>query len=117
MEISMKIMEELTLDYFKSFSNQDIDALTKLFDKNIKLKDWNINVSGVDNVISANKDIYKSVDKINVTPKRMYSDGLTTINEIEIEITVNEKKEIINVLDIIEFAKWGKIISINAYKQ
>jgi hypothetical protein len=47
----------------------------------------------------------------------MYTDGLNTINKIEIEVNIDDKIEVINVLDIIEFAKWGKIISINAYKQ
>ncbi len=117
MDISMKIMEELTLEYFKSFSNQDIEGLSKLFDKNVRLKDWNIDVIGIDNVLDANKGIYNSVKTINVKPKKMYSDGLTTINEIEIEVNIDDKIEVINVLDIIEFAKWGKIISISAYKQ
>ena len=49
------------LQYFKDFSNQNIEALSEMFSEDIHLCDWNIDVTGKENVINAIKDIYLSL--------------------------------------------------------
>lgn len=109
--------KELTIEYFKIFSNKDTDKLTELFDDSIVLKDWDIQKFGKEEVIAANQNIFDFVDKITVTPIKICSDGNTTASEIEIEVDVNGKIEYLNVVDFIEFSSENKIISVTAYKR
>ena len=54
--------------YFKVFSDQNIDELSKLFADDIELRDWENFSSGKSNVILTNKKIFDSVKSINVKP-------------------------------------------------
>jgi hypothetical protein len=108
---------QITTEYFKIFSNKDINKLSQLFDNNIVLKDWDIEKFGKEEVIKANQNIFDSVDKITVTPIKICSDGNTTASEINIEVIVNGKIEHLNVVDFIEFSEENKILSITAYKR
>ncbi len=103
----------LCKNYFKVFSEKNIDELTKLFSKNVTLKDWENSASGLIEVLKVNKKIFKSVNTIEVKPINIYSDNNTVISEIEIFIDKSDK---INVVDIISFDQEGKILSITAYK-
>ena len=103
----------LCKNYFKVFSEKNIDELTKLFSKNVILKDWENSASGLIEVLKVNKKIFKSVNTIEVKPINIYSDNNTVISEIEIFIDKSDK---INVVDIISFDQEGKILSITAYK-
>ena len=67
------MMIDKVLQYFKDFSNQNIEALSEMFSEDIHLCDWNIDVHGKENVINAIKDIYNSVDSITIKPVYFYS--------------------------------------------
>ena len=99
--------------YFKVFSDQNIDELSKLFADDIELRDWENSSSGKSNVILTNKKIFDNVETINVKPKNIYQDGNVVIAELE--ILVNSKESII-VVDIIHFNESAKICRINAFK-
>ena len=105
---------DITNNYFKYFSNKDINSLKNYFAENIVLRDWNIFADGKIEVIKANEEIFKSLNSIHVTPKKFYQDGLTVL--CEIEIMINEK-ELLKVLDIIKFNEKKLIVEISAYKQ
>ena len=110
-------LKELTTEYFAIFSNKDIDNLSKLFDETVVLKDWEIEKFGKSEVISANQNIFDSVDSITVTPVKIFVDENTTASEITIEVDVNGKVEHLNVVDVIEFSSENKILSVTAYKR
>ena len=105
---------EIVKEYFKLFSKKDINALKSLFSKDIILKDWDINVKGINNVIETNEKIFKSVETILVTPIAIYQDGFVLVCEINILVNNPEK---IRVIDIIKFNKNKKIQEISAFKQ
>ena len=110
MEINLK---QLAKQYFETFSNKDIEALSEMFSDDIFLRDWEIQASGKSEVIAANKNIFSSVETINVRPTHIYCDNSTVIAELQ--ITVNGDINLL-VTDIIEFDDSGKIIDIRAYK-
>ncbi len=99
--------------YFKTFSNKDIQGLGEMFDINCSLRDWEINVTGKDKVLEANKKIFDSVETIEVQAQNIYCDENIIIADLL--ITVNNMEKLL-VVDIIEFSENGKIISIRAYK-
>ena len=107
-------LKDIIKNYFNYFSNKDIEKLKNLFSNNIRLKDWDIDAKGIDNVLDANKKIFDSVDTIVVSPINIYQDNMVLLCEINILINNAEK---LNVIDIIKFNKDKKIIEISAFKQ
>jgi hypothetical protein len=104
---------ERAVKYFEDFSAKDISSLENLFDKNVSLRDWEVNVNGLADVLTANQKIFTSVKSIAVKPINLYEVDHTVIAELIINI---DNKDFINVVDIIDFSKSGLITSIRAYK-
>ena len=109
----MSKLRELSINYFELFSNKEIESLRLMFDKNIKLRDWEIDVKGIDDVINANLKIFNSVDSIKVKPLLVVEDDKCVFAELDIVIN---GKDSIKVVDIIEFNEKSKIVSIRAFK-
>ena len=84
-----------------------------MFSIDISLRDWEIEATGIDNVIEANTKIFNSVETIVINPLRIYQEQQTVIAEIEIVVNDTEK---ILVTDILEFDDTNKIKFIRAYK-
>ena len=106
-------LKEITLKYFKDFSNKDISSLKKVFANDIFLRDWEIEAKGIDAVIKANQNIFNNVISILVDPQNLYQEGNIVIGELK--IVINDS-EIIYVVDLLEFNKDNKIKRIFAYK-
>ena len=107
-------LKDIVKIYFSYFSNKDLQNLENLFSENINLKDWDINVMGKKEVLKANKNIFDSVESINVTPLNIYQDENVIL--CEIDILINEKEKL-RVIDIIKFDENNKIEQISAFKQ
>ena len=100
-------------NYFFYFKNKDIESLKLLFNDNIKLRDWEIDVNGFKNVVTQNIKIFENLNKFNLKIINIYQSGNVIFAEIEIILANNE---IINVLDKITFDDESKIIEIVAFK-
>lgn len=109
----MKYQNQL-VNYFKYFSNKNINLLSEMFSDKVELSDWNISAIGKDKVIEANQNIFDSVNSIRVIPVNFYSKSDLTY-AVQIYIIINDE-EVLNVIDVIEFDNDGLILSINAYK-
>lgn len=115
--IQMNYKEKLE-KYFKTFSNKDLEGLSQMFSDDVTLVDWDINASGKEEVLNANKEIFQSVDTINVVPYFYYAGE--NAYAVEIDVIVNSGKvseEILHVVDVICFNQEGLIQSIEAYKR
>ena len=44
-------------EYFRKFSNKDLSGLKKMFSRDVSLRDWEINVRGINQVIEKQKKI------------------------------------------------------------
>ena len=106
-------IKDIALSYFKTFSEKNIDGLREMFDNNISLRDWDIDKKGIQNVLNANLNIFQSVKSINAIPQNIISENNFVFAELK--IIVNNAEEL-KVVDLIEFNKKGKIISIKAFK-
>tara|TARA_B100000989_G_scaffold292942_1_gene269603 strand:+ start:510 stop:839 length:330 start_codon:yes stop_codon:yes gene_type:complete len=105
---------ELAKKYFDYFSKKDIQNIKNIFSEDITLKDWEIEATGINDVVEANKKIFNSVESIIVTPKNIYQDNFVLICEIDIIINNTEK---LKVIDILKFNENYKIKEISAFKQ
>ena len=126
------MMIDKVLQYFKNFSNQNIEALAESFSEDIHLCDWNIDVEGKENVLGAIKDIYSNVKYITVKPVYFYSndkdwfaceiviDGENAEAKQEVDDDGNTQMTLtwsLEVVDVIHINTEGKITSIKAYKR
>ena len=106
-------IKDTALSYFKTFSEKNIDGLREMFDDNVTLRDWDIDKKGIQSVLNANLNIFQSVKSINAIPQNIISENNFVFAELK--IIVNNAEEL-KVVDLIEFNKKGKIISIKAFK-
>jgi hypothetical protein len=98
--------------YFKLFSDKNIQALSSIFSKKITLRDWKIKSKGLKSVLKANAKIFKNCKSIHVKPLKIFKEKKTIIAELV--ICINKSKNLL-VIDVIEFDKKNKIKSIRAY--
>ena len=108
-------LTEIAKQYFKTFSNKDLSGLEEIFSKDIRLRDWDIKARGLKQVIETIRNIFESVESIKINPYAIYNDDKTVIAELE--VIINSKQEILQVVDIIEFDNEFKISAIRAYKR
>ena len=105
-------IKDTALSYFKTFSEKNIDGLREMFDENVTLRDWDIDKKGIESVLKANLNIFQNVKTINAIPQNIISENNFVFAELKIVVNDDELK----VVDLIEFNKKGKIISIKAFK-
>ena len=113
MSVTNILIEKVARDYCAAFSKKDLNKLKQMFAANICLRDWEVFVIGRDEVCSINRKFFNTVTKINVDPVNIFVNGIHVVGELIIAI---DDKEIIRVVDILEFDQDLKIISIKAYK-
>lgn len=83
-----------------------------MLSSNICLRDWNVNLKGLKNVMTEYKNIFDKAKIIKIEIVKMYQDKKTVIIELLISINNSKAKY---VIDLIEFNKEKKIKSIRAY--
>jgi hypothetical protein len=105
------VIENLTKDYFVAFSKKDETALFRMFDENVELVDWQVNITGRGAVMTNNQNLFESTGEIKITPMLIAVYGLTSMSKILVEIGSNS----LNVVDMITFDNLGKIVKIEAY--
>lgn len=108
-------------EYFRAFSDKNLDRLSEMFHDEVYLRDWEILANGKEEVLEANKDIFDSVDNIVVIAENqgLEFDGINNTTHVfnEIEIHINNGEERLDVVDIIEIEiKTGLIKSVRAFK-
>ena len=106
-------IKDAALSYFKIFSEKNITGLSEMFDDNVTLRDWNKNYQGIKSVLEENLNIFQNVKTINAIPLNIISENNFVVAELKIIINGDEE---LKVVDMIEFNKKGKIISIKAFK-
>lgn len=105
---------EIAEKYFRYFENKNIESLKSMFSNSVKLFDPIVkNVYGIENVLSANIEIFTSTNNIKIMSKRIFIDSFTDTIIAELEINFDSK--IVNVVDIITLDPENKISSITAY--
>ena len=108
-----KNIKDSAQSYFTIFSEKNINGLREMFDDNVTLRDWDIDKQGIENVLKANLNIFQNVKTIKAIPQNIISENNFVFAELKIIVNSDEE---LKVVDMIEFNKKGKIISIKAFK-
>ena len=113
MNLLLNMIKDCAINYFKSFQDKDLNRLRDFFSPHITLRDWNVEVQGIENVMLVYSEIFRALNKIEVDITNIYTNRKTVIGELILSIDNNFK---LRVVDIIEFSSLSKIESIRAYK-
>lgn len=107
------MLSDLATEYFNAFSRSDILRLEKCLSDDVRLRDWSLDASGIESVLNAYANIFKSLSEVVVDVVNLYEIEPTVVAELIITA-----KEIgsIKVVDILSFDQNGKIRAIRAYK-
>jgi hypothetical protein len=107
-------LDIISKQYFLNFQEKNLDALSNMFDEEIFLKDWNILAEGKDSVLSANSDIFNSIDEIKVDVINLYATSNTVVAQL---LIYADDEQPLPVVDIIEYDPNTFLIkSITAYR-
>lgn len=106
-------LEKIARKYFNLFSKKNIHELKDMFSNDIKLRDWDLEVNGLDNVIEAISKIFNSSEYLTIKIIELYFDVNVVVAELEIIVNKVNK---IKVVDIIKFDNKSKITNIKAFK-
>jgi hypothetical protein len=100
-------------EYFDAWNSQSSEQLSKLFDVDVKLVDWNVQVKGRNEVVNANENIWKDVPDINAT---VIDIGISHANRVYCHIIIKSEKENLNisVIDVLSIRN-NKIYRVDAY--
>lgn len=105
----MKIKEKV-VEYFRLFGERNLEGLSKIYDDEIHLIDWNGKWVSKTEVLKMNESLFSNnkilinIIEIQNVDKKAYC---------KIEIQVND--DLLKVMDVIDFNEEGNIIKIEAY--
>ena len=104
-----EIVSVNTSRYFDLFNQKDIKGLGSLYHQDVRLKDWEGEWNGRENVLNTNSELFK----LNFDLRVQHTDiiGNKSYNKITIQIG----DDLIHVMDVITFENFN-IIDITAYK-
>ena len=103
--------------YFDAWNAHDVNALRMLFADNVRLRDWDVDVSGIDAVAKANAGIFASAPRIAIEILQIHLSDESHSAVCEILVRVNDAAStVLRVVDVIEFDTDGKILAVRAYK-
>ena len=105
-------MKELAIQYFEFWNKQDFDGLRSLFAEDVSLKDWDIEVVGLEEVIKANEMIFNELPGIKAEILQLGIEKGVVFAQLAIHLNKSESISVVDVLNI----EGNKINSIQAYK-
>ena len=105
-------MEDIAIQYFKFWNSQDLGGLRSLFKEDVSLKDWEIEVAGIDKVIRANANIFSDLPEVRAEILQLGTGEGVVFVQLNIWLTENENISVVDVL----FIEDDKIKRIHAYK-
>jgi len=105
-------MKEIVERYFAFWNEQNLVGLASLFDESITLRDWEISVSGRDNVVDANKNIFEAVPEIKIEVLDLAVSENKIMAEIKVDLANGDYLEVVDIIEL----KNDKIKAVKAYK-
>lgn len=108
----MNQFELITTKYFELWQTKNVEGLSKLFDDEIVLEDWDNLIKGKDALLKFNSDFFNSVNLIELNVVSFHCYDHNTFSELNIIIDGVK----LTVLDKIVFNENLKITLIKAFK-
>lgn len=114
MESNDHSFSQICNEYFNRFANKDTEGLANMFSENITLRDWEQTAEGKEALLTSLDKLFNAVKQIDIRVISQYSKGDTVISELE--IFIDDSRDGLKVVDIIDFDSDKKIKCIRAYR-
>jgi hypothetical protein len=99
--------------FLSAYERKDIGTISKMFAEDVVLRDWNLQVAGLDEALAEYSKNFRDADSLSITVNQILESESGVAAELE--IIVNESKRL-SVVDVFTFNKDSKITSVVAYK-
>ena len=106
-----------TTAYFTAWNCRDIAALRTLFSTHVELHDWNLRVTGKEEVIKANADIFDAFPNVSIDVVATLACVSKRAVTCEIIVHLNDAANgMLTAVDVLRFDEETEICSVRAYK-
>ena len=95
-----KIHIQTIESYFNAFNNKNTKVIRSLLSSDVILKDWIVNIKGIDDVTNMFNEIFSKNESLKIRLLNLTTSNYCIAAEIVIEIN---NKEIIEVVDVFKF--------------
>ena len=105
-------MQNLIEKYFYFWNDRNLIELKNILDPNVTLQDWNINVTGQDEVLNATKEIFDNFPEISINIEDMIMQADKSAVLFLLQLDALNSFRVVDWL----YLRGGKISAIKAYK-
>jgi hypothetical protein len=99
--------------FLSAYERKDIDAISEMLAEDVVLRDWNLEVSGLEAAVAEYSKNFRDADSLRITVNQILESESGVAAELEIVVNGSEK---LNVVDIFTFNDDNEITSVVAYK-
>jgi hypothetical protein len=99
--------------FLSAYERKDIDAISEMLAEDVVLRDWNLEVSGLEAAVAEYSKNFRDADSLRITVNQILESESGVAAELEIVVNGSEK---LNVVDIFTFNDDKEITSVVAYK-
>lgn len=100
------------LAYLRAYESKDIERITAMFSEDIRLRDWQIAVSGKSAAVFETQSNFNAVHRLEIQVLQMFEAEESIAAELKIRVNDTET---LYVVDVLDFDKQGKISAIRAF--
>jgi hypothetical protein len=99
--------------FLSAYERKDIDAISEMLAEDVVLRDWNLEVSGLEAAVAEYSKNFRDADSLRITVNQILESESGVAAELEIVVNGSEN---LNVVDIFTFNDDNEITSVVAYK-
>ena len=99
--------------FLSAYERKDIATISNMFADNVLLRDWNLEVSGLEAAVAEYSKNFRDADSLRITVNQIFESESGVAAELEIVVNGSEK---LSVVDVFTFNEANKITSVVAYK-
>jgi hypothetical protein len=99
--------------FLSAYERKDIDAISEMLAEDVVLRDWNLEVSGLEAAVAEYSKNFRDADSLRITVNQILESESGVAAELEIVVNGSEN---LNVVDIFTFNDDKEITSVVAYK-
>lgn len=103
---------QLAVRYLQCWANRDLASLEFLLAEDCMMADWSGSILGKDNILKNTKKIYDAAKFLSIDIKKIAIGQDCVMAELEIKVN----KNLMYVVNVLDYNDDGKIQRIRAYK-
>jgi hypothetical protein len=99
--------------FLSAYERKDIDTISMMLTEDVVLRDWNLEVSGLEAAVAEYSKNFRDAESLKITVIQILEAESGVAAELEIVVSGSEN---LNVVDVFTFNEANEITSVVAYK-